>query len=149
MKKEYFAFAIAGLIIFGYALDSISGPVELAIRNPFLFLDSKIISIYPLTAVSIAAKTIAIVIAGPLILSLVQKQHILKSIVLFVIAGILVLYSIQQFATGLRITPVQWTLSFAFSGIGLLIPSASYLLLGLLKGTKKVLGDDSGEDFQL
>jgi hypothetical protein len=149
MKKEYFAITVAGLIIFGYALDSISGPVSLAITNPFLFLDSDILSTYPLTAVSIGVKTLAIIIAGPLILSLISKKYILKSIILFVASAILVLYAIQQLATGLRITPIQWTLSFAFSSIGLLIPCIFYLLLGLLKGTKKVLGDDSDENFHL
>ncbi len=147
MKKEYFIFLIIGLVIFGYVLDSISGPVFLTIRNPFLFLSSDILSIYPLTAVSIGAKTLAIIVAAPLALSLINRQYILKSVVLFVLAAVLVLYAVQQFATGLRTTSVQWTLAFAFAGVGLLIPSVSYLLIGLLKRTKKVLGDDSDQDF--
>ncbi len=149
MKKEYLIFVVLGLIIFGSVLDSISGPVALSIRNPFLFLGGEVLSIYPLTAVSVAAKVLAIIIVAPLALSLIGRQYILKSIVLFVFAAILVLYAIQQFATGLTITPVQWTLSFAFAGIGLLIPSLLYLLIGLLRGTKKVLGDEGDENFQL
>ena len=99
MKKEYLIFVVLGLIIFGSVLDSISGPVALSIRNPFLFLGGEVLSIYPLTAVSVAAKVLAIIIVAPLALSLIGRQYILKSIVLFVFAAILVLYAIQQFAT--------------------------------------------------
>jgi hypothetical protein len=146
MKKEYFAFLVVGLFIFGYVLDLISGPISLAIENPFAFLSAPVLSIYPLTAVSIGAKVLSIVITTILILSLINKQYVLKSIVSFVLAAILVLYSIQQFATGQAITPIQWTISFAFAGIGLLLPSVLYLLIGLFKRTKKALSDDNSDN---
>jgi len=139
MKKEYGIATIAGLVIFGYILDTISGPIILTLTNPYAFLATETLSIYPLTTVSIAAKTLAIIIAAPLLLSFIEKKYIFKSVILFVFAALLELYAIQQLATGLLITPIQWTLSFAYAGIGLLIPSFCYLLLGLFSGGKKTL----------
>ncbi len=149
MKKDYLIYIFVGLAIFGYVLDFISGPVSIPLNNPYEFLNQEVFSIYPLTAVSIAAKTLAIIIAAPVLLSFLKGQYVLKSIIMFVLAAILALYSIQQLATGLAITPIQWTLSFAFSGVGLLIPCVIFLIIGLLSGTKKVIGDDNGEDFKL
>jgi hypothetical protein len=146
MKKEYFIFLVIGLFAFGYVLDLISGPIPLAVENPFAFLNASVLSVYPLTAVSIGTKILSIIIATVLILSMIGKRYVLKSIISFVLAAILALYSIQQFATGLVITPIQWTISFAFAGIGLLIPSVLYLLIGLFKRTKKALSDDNSDN---
>lgn len=150
MKKEYILFFATGLFIFGYVLDSISGPIVLAIKNPFLFyLNSEILSVYPLTAVSIGVKILTIIVTTTLLLSLINKQYVLKSIISFILAATLVLYAIQQFATGSIITPVQWTISFAFAGVGLLVPTIFYLLIGLFKRTKKALSDVNIENSTL
>lgn len=149
MEKKYLIFTVAGLVIFGYVLDYVSGPIYLTLENPFAFLQKESISMYPLTAVSIAAKTLAIVIVVPLTLSFINKKYVIKSITLFVLAALCELYAIQQLATGQMTTPIQWTLAIAYAGIGLLIPSIFYLLLVPLKKGKKLMGDDSDEDFKL
>lgn len=149
MEKKYFIFTAIGLVIFGYVLDYISGPIYLVLTNPFSFLEQASISMYPLTAVSIAAKTLAIIISVPLALSYMSRKYILKCISIFVLAALCELYAIQQIATGQMTTPIQWTLAIAYAGVGLLIPSLFYLILIPLQKGKKLLGDDNDEDFTL
>jgi len=149
MKKEYFIFIIAGLVLFQYILDTVSGPIGLNIKNPFMFLQFDIISIYPLTAVSIGVKAIALLIFVPLALSVIKKQHVLKGIIVFVLAAVFELYAIQQLATGFLITSIPWTLSFAYTGVGLLILSISYLMMGFFKRISSLFSqtDNPEEEF--
>ena len=73
MKKEYFfVFAIC-LIIFAYIVDSISGPVNLVIKNPYAFLQTDIMAQYPLTAVGIFTRSLGIFIGTIFLLSLFEK----------------------------------------------------------------------------
>jgi hypothetical protein len=62
MKKEYLGVLSVGLIIFGQAIDSLNGSLALPISNPFQFLSSQILTTYPLTALSVSLKVLAIVL---------------------------------------------------------------------------------------
>ena len=131
MKKDYFWFTIIGLLIFSFVLDRISGPITLNVRNPYLFLNSTVLSTFPLTAVSVAAKAIALAAAIILSLSYLIKLSYIKASLLFVLGGLAQLYAIQQLATSGQVTPIEWTLGIAFAGVLFLPFMVFYILEGI------------------
>lgn len=132
MKKEYlFIFAVS-LLIFTYVVDSISGSVNLTIKNPYAFLDTIIMSKFPLTVVGVFTRSLGILISILLLLSLADKLYFVKAITTFLLATLFNLFAIQQIATGTRTVTIQWTLSLAFAGLALLLPALIYTLRGFL-----------------
>lgn len=133
MKNEYIIASALGLFVFGYIIDWLA-PVTLSLSNPFLFLDAELISTYPLTAVSVGLKTLGLFLTTLVAISAMFKtKFITAAITLFVIAALAELYSIQQLATNMRLVSIQWTLALAYAGVALIVPSAIYMLLGVLK----------------
>jgi hypothetical protein len=160
MKKEI-AFVVAALLfVLAYALDYIAGPVRIAVKDPVMFLTKDQLSIIPLTAVAIGVRTIAIFITTILALSFIEKKFFTKAFIVFFLGGIAELYAIQQMATGGRVTPMQWTLSFAYAGGFLLVSIVFYVIAGIfnainqgLSGGKKtksypkpILSDEDDDD---
>ena len=128
MKKEYiFIFAFV-LIVLAYAIDSISGPIALTVKNPYQFLSSPLMSRFPLTTFGIFSRTIGLFLLVWLLLSFIGGFNFQKAIGLFVIFVLSNLYAIQQLATGMKITTVQWTISIAYASSLLLIPLVYYLI---------------------
>jgi len=146
MKKEYIAVAILGLFILGYAFDSVAGPVGIVLKSPYDVVNPDLLSRYPFTMVSIVIKTIALFSSFLLFFSFFQKKLLLKGVLLFFIAAMFELYSIQQLATGMMLIPIQWTLTLTATGLLLFIPALLYLLLGfiylLINKTLKINDDD-------
>ncbi len=132
MKKEYVGITIVALFILSYVLDYLAGPVVIPVNNPFLFLKEPYISMYPFTAVSIIIKTIVAFLTVTLILSFIQGKYFTKAAIVLFVASLFELYSIQQMATGQRLIPVEWILSFAYSGLTLIIMVAVYILIGII-----------------
>jgi hypothetical protein len=140
MRKEI-SFVIAlCLFALAWGLDTIAGPVALRIKDPIEFFSTPVISKYPLTGVAVVLRSIAIFISLILILSLFEKKQFIKAAVLLFIAGVFELYAIQQLASGIRTTPIQWTLSFAYAGIISPIGLIYYILSGIFGGVKEKLG---------
>lgn len=132
MKKEYFFIFAVALLIFAYIVDSISGPINLVIKNPYAFLDAIIIQKFPLTAVGIFTRALGILISIILLFSLIDKMFFAKAITAFLAAALFNLFAIQQLATGTRTVTIQWTLSLAFAGLALLIPTVIYIIKGFI-----------------
>lgn len=132
MKKEYVLGAILGLFVFGYVLDYLAGPLPLTINSPYAFFSPVLLTQYPFTAVSILIKTIAIAGVALLIFSFFEKQYFVKAIVLFCIAGLFELYAIQQLRSGSMMIPLEWVLALTSSGLVLLIPTVTFLILGIV-----------------
>ena len=132
MKKEYFLIFSVSLLILAYIIDSISGPVNIVIKNPYQFLSPVFISQFPLTVVGILARSIGVFVGTILLLSLIDKMFFLKASVIFFLAIIFNLFAIQQIATGTRTISIQWILSLAYSGLALLLPTLIYLIRGFL-----------------
>lgn len=128
MKKEYLFILAAALIILAYGIDSISGKILLDVKNPYQFLNSPLISRYPLTTLGIFSRTIGLFLSVWLILSFISNYHFQKAIFLFIVFVLSNLYAIQQLATGMKITTVQWTISIAYASSLLLIPLVYYLI---------------------
>jgi hypothetical protein len=144
MKIEYVISTLIGLFIFGYVLDMVSGPFNLVLTSPFGFLQMAHLSKYPFTAVSIAAKTLAIFIATVLtIQTLSGPKHFLASTLFFVSAALMELYAIQQIATQAFLISLQWTLALSYAAVVLLIPCAIYLVIGTFKSAHRNLSSDS------
>jgi len=131
MKKEYFFIFAVALLIFAYVVDSISGPINLVVKNPYAFLNSDIISLFPLTTVGVLARSFGIFIGLLVILSLLEKLFFAKAIGIFLLAAVFNLFAIQQIATNTRTVTIQWTLSLAYAGLALLLPALIYMIRGL------------------
>lgn len=134
MKKEITIVVTASLFLLAYVLDYFAGPVRIAVKNQIAFLNPKVLSVYPLTAVAISVRSIAILFTALIFASLAKGKYFVKTVV-FLFLGILAeLYGIQQLATGLKTTSTQWTLSISYAGI-LLLPAIIYFLLrGIISG---------------
>ncbi|MBI4099373.1 hypothetical protein HY440_00020 [Candidatus Microgenomates bacterium] len=139
MKKEYFVVILLILFVLSTVLDVLAGPAKPALRIPFDFLKPTILSVYPLTAVSVIAKTLFITIGLLLGLSLLSGQYLAKGLFLLFFAVISELYSIQQIATSAHVTPLEWTLSAAAVGIVLVLPAGIFILLGAAKNVHQKL----------
>ncbi|OGK27160.1 hypothetical protein A3D80_03000 [Candidatus Roizmanbacteria bacterium RIFCSPHIGHO2_02_FULL_40_13b] len=146
MKTEYFLTGAVGLVIFGYVLDILSGPLSLTIGSPFEFLTPVMLSTYPFTAVSVGVKTVAIFISIVItITSLGENKYSLQSVVVFILAALMELFAIQQIATHTNNISLQWNLSLAFSGVILVIPAIIYMILAIIKTAHKNLIADPYE----
>ena len=139
MKKENTLLITAGFFILAYVLDYFAGPVRITVKNHLAFLAPSVINKYPFTAVAIAIRTLGILIGILLTLSLIGEKYFAKAAGLFCLGALVELYTIQQLATGSRMTPIQWTLSLGFFGILLIIPIAYYIIRGLFFTVKKKL----------
>ena len=140
MKKEYTAVVAISLFLFAYVLEALSGQVTFpALTSPFAFLNPAILNKYPFTATAIAIRTAAIVISVVLVLSFAEIKKHLKAVIIFALSVLLELYAIQQLATGMRTTPLEWTLSFAYAGILFIPVVAFYLIAGLFEAAHKAL----------
>ncbi len=132
MKKEFIATGILGLVIFGYVLDFVAGPVRLGISSPFAFFSPTVLAQFPFTAVSIAIKTASLCGLILLAFSFVSQKFLTKSAVLVCVAALLILYSIQQIASGaMLLLPIQWLLAFTATGIVLILPTILFFLIGI------------------
>lgn len=128
MKKEYlFIFSLV-LIFLAQGIDSISGRLAFSVKNPYQFLSSPLTSQYPLTTLGIFCRSIGLFIAIWLLFSLISGLNFQKAIALFIIFVLSNLFSIQQLATGVKVTTVQWTISIAYASSLLLIPLVFYLI---------------------
>lgn len=152
MNKEYLAVSGVALIILASVLDSLAGPVSLVVgRNPFSFLSPDYLSTYPFTAVAIGVRALGLLVLVMTAISTIERQYPLKAVGVLVLGVLAELYSVQQLATGLRTTPINWTLAFAYAGIALAPAALIYLLRSAFSGvSSKVTGapEEKNEDSQ-
>ena len=87
---------------------------------------------FPLTTVGIFARSLGILIGVTIMLSLFEEMFFAKAVGVFFLAVLFNLFAIQQIATNTRTVTIQWILSLAFSGLGLLLPALIYLIKGLI-----------------
>ena len=132
-------YTIIGLLIFSFVLDRISGSITLNVRNPYQFINASILSMYPLTAVSVAAKAVALAAILIMSLSYVVRTPYVRASLLFVLGGLAQLYAIQQLATRGQVTPTEWTLGIAFAGLILLPFIAIYILQGMFTAAQHAI----------
>lgn len=133
MKKEYILIFTVSLFLLSYVIDYISGPVSIVLKNPFAFLDPLVMSKFPLTAVGVFTRSLGILLSIILFWSLFKQIYLVKSVSTFFLAVLFELFAIQQIATGMRTVTLQWSLSLAFAGITMILPSIIYLILNFIK----------------
>jgi len=131
MKKEIVFVIAAILFLFAYILDYFAGPLNLNITSPLVFLDLKYFNLYPMTFVAVSIRTTALIISTALLLSAIEKKYGTKILVCFFLAFVAEIYAFQQLATGMKFTPVLWTLAISFAGAGLIIPIIFYIFAGI------------------
>lgn len=146
MKKETFLIFAIGLFILAYVIDTISGPVAINIKNPFQFLDPIVMSKFPLTAVGIACRSLGILISVFLFWSLFDGIYMVKAVTTFLLSALFELFAIQQIATGMRTVTIQWILSFAYSGILLLLPVIIYIVKHFLPKVPVIVTNTTKDD---
>lgn len=140
MKKEYTAVVAISLFLFAYVLEALAGQVTFpAFTSPFAFLNPTVLNKYPFTATAIAIRTAAIIISVVLILSFAAIKKHLKAVIVFVLGVLLELYAIQQLATGMKVTPLEWTLSFAYSAVLFAPIVVFFLTAGAFEAAHKAL----------
>jgi hypothetical protein len=72
-----------------------------------------------------------------------------KSVTTFLLFALFELFAVQQIATGMRTVTIQWTLSLAYSGIIMLLPSFTYFIFSFVKKIPVVINhSDTQEDAQ-
>lgn len=143
MKKEIALVVAAAIFVLAYILDYIAGPVRIVVKDPIVFLTKQQLSIIPLTAVAIGVRTIAIFLTTIVTLSFIEKKFFTKAFIVLFLGGIAELYAIQQMATGGTVTPMQWTLSFAYAGGFLLVSIIFYILAGIFNAINQGLSGGS------
>jgi len=148
MKQEYWLALIIGLIIFAYVLDFVVNPLQITLVTPYHYFISESLSIYPFTTTSIVIKAIALFITPLLLLSFAGFSKLIKGIIVFIFAGLLQLYALQDVATGSLTVPLEWSLAFTLAGVLLIIPSIIYVLWGMIQKAGSV-GVDSADDIRL
>jgi hypothetical protein len=132
MKKEIQIVITAGLFILAYVLDYFAGPVRITVKNQIAFLAPAVLSVYPLTAVAIFSRAIALLFSVLIGLSIIKEKYFVKIIILFFLGILAELYAIQQLATSMKTTTIQWTLSIAYTGAGFVFPIVIFLILGIV-----------------
>lgn len=131
MKKDYFLITAIVFITLAYVIDLISGKIDFPVSSHFAFLSSPYLSKFPLTSLGIFIRSIGVFILAWLIMSLITGLYFQKSIASIVLIILSNLYSFQQLSTGMKITPLQWTISIGLSGSLLILPAIFYLFKGL------------------
>ncbi|PIZ66665.1 hypothetical protein COY15_00540 [Candidatus Roizmanbacteria bacterium CG_4_10_14_0_2_um_filter_39_12] len=146
MKKEYFL--VTALAFFGlaYVLDYFAGPVSFLLTTPLTFLTKTYLNSYPLTAFAVVIRALGIFISLLLLFSMIEKQYFVKAFTIFVIAVLVELYAVQQIATGMRTTSIQWTLSISYAGIILISAIIFYIIAGIIDSLRQKLKKDDTTD---
>lgn len=133
MKKEYSLVIAIALFIIAYAIDRFAGPVSISIKSPLAFLSPVYLTKFPFTGVAITLRSLAIIMSVVLLLSFIENKFFIKAIVLLCLGALAELYAVQQLATGMRTTTIQWTLSFSYAGMAFILPFAYYILRGIIE----------------
>ncbi|QQG41620.1 MAG: hypothetical protein HYV90_05710 [Candidatus Woesebacteria bacterium] len=132
LSKEIWLVVAFVAFLLAWLIDRLAGPVSIAVGNPIAFLSSsRLLNTYPFTATAIIIRTLAIFISAMLILSLFNRKYFTKAVVLFFICVLAEFFSIQQLATGFRVTTIQWTLSIAYASLILGVGIVWLILMGI------------------
>lgn len=145
MKKEYFIITAIAFFALAYVLDYFAGPISLSLTNPLIFLTKSYLNNYPLTAFAVAVRSLGIFISLVLLASVIDKQYFVKAFTFFVIAVLSELYAVQQLATGMRTTSLQWTLSISYAGINMVAAIAYYTVVGVIYYIKNRIDKSDGK----
>lgn len=150
MKKEYTLIFIVGLFLLAYVLDTVVEPLTTVLASPYAYISSDIFSQYPFTGASIVIKALGIFLTPLFLLSFMEKQYVVRGLILLIVAGLTQLYGIQELTTGAKLLPIEWTVSLALGGAALLVPMILYFIRGTFssvsKGIAGPLGDDPFEE---
>lgn len=146
MKKEYLITLIIGLLVLTYVLDKVAHPLSIPLASPYHYFDTTVMFLYPFTTTSIALKSLALIIALPLILSSLGLNNVIKGITLITLSAFMQLYALQLVFTNSRQIPLEWSLSLTLSGVILLIPAVLYMIFGGAQKVTKKLADPYASD---
>lgn len=136
MKKEYLFITIMVGLLLAYLLEATVDPLSLKLATPYEYLNLKYASQFPFTAATIIIRGLSVLLIPLLLTSFFQGAYIGKAIFLIVISALEQLYALQEIVTGTTLLPLEWSLSLTLSGLVLLIPTAIYLIQGIIHKTK-------------
>lgn len=143
MKKEYTLTFIGGLFLISYVLDRAVKPLSLALTTPYQYFQNQYITQYPFTTASILIKALGLFLGVLWIFSLMERQYLLKGILLLVVGALMQLYALQDIVTKAQVVPIEWSLSISLSGVTLLVPMLIYFIRGLFSSIHGQLTDES------
>ena len=146
MDKEYWLVAAVALLILASVLDSFAGAVNLSVgNNPFSFLTVSSLATYPFTAVALGVRSLGLFVLILTAFSTIERQYVIKMLGALLLGVLAELYTVQQLATGSAVTPLNWTLSFAYAGVLLAPAFAYYLFRAALSGISGIPEEPVGE----
>ncbi len=145
MKQEHWLVVIVGLVIFTFVLDAILPKLVVDVPTPYHFLTTAYFLTYPLTSVSIFLKALAIFLTPILLLSFAGWTKLTKGISIFIVSAILQLYALQDIVTRSGLIPLEWSIPFTVAGLGLLVVSLIYIIMGVIQRTNQAMDADESE----
>ncbi|MBP9817220.1 hypothetical protein KBC75_00500 [Candidatus Shapirobacteria bacterium] len=146
MKKEYWLFVAIGLLVLALVIDSVSGPINLPIKNQLEYFDPTIMQKYPLTTVGIFFRSLGIIVGYGLLWSLFERLYGIKLIATFLLTGLMELFVVQQLATGMRTVNFQWIMAIAVAGAGFGLPLVYYFVRLLIPSPRvQVVVDENSK----
>lgn len=139
---------MTALAFFGlaYILDYFAGPISFALTTPLTFLTKSYLNSYPLTAFAVMIRALGIFISLLLLFSVIEKQYFVKAFTIFVISVLVELYAVQQIATGMRTTSIQWTLSISYAGMILVTAIVYFIIAGIIDSLRQKFKKDENTD---
>lgn len=147
MKKEITFVVALCMFAFAYILDFLAGGVSFVVANPVVFISNNMLTRFPLTAAGIFIRTIAIFLTILVVYSAIKGRYFTKAFISLAAAIFAEAYAIQQLSTGVRTTPIQWTLSISYAGVLMLVLVVYYFLKGIFHGFSKALGGEEKKDY--
>jgi hypothetical protein len=137
MKIEHLFVAVVGMFLLAYVLDAVVDPLNVPISQPFEYLSQSYMSRYPFSTASVLIRALALFLTPVLLVTFLRNAHAAKGGLLLITAILMMLYSIQQIATGAGTVPLEWALSLAYAGAALLLPSVYFMFVGIAVSTHR------------
>lgn len=131
MKKEVLLVITAVLFLLAYVLDYLAGNVGLTITHPLQLTNYTFFAPYPMTTFAIAVRSVALMLSVSLLLSIMEYQYFKKLAISLFVGFLATIYGYQQLITMSSFTPLLWTIAITYAGVLMILPSATYLLLGI------------------
>ena len=145
--KEYVLATVAGLFLLAYVLQSGVKPLTVGLSSPYAFLNPVYWQTYPFTTAIIIIRSLALFTLSLLILSFFGRANYAKGSALLVASGLAQLYALQEIITKSKMVALEWSLSLALAGLGLLLPTLIFFLKGMTGGIRDKITDDAPDPF--
>ncbi len=139
IPKEYILLTIGGLYLLAYLLEAAVDPLQVELATPYAFFAGEQFGRFPFSTATIVIRGIAVFMTPLFFLSFIKNAHLGKAGTTLILSALIQLYALQEVASGTTLVPLEWSLSLALAGLGLLASSILYLISALFSSAKNQL----------